>query len=245
MPTFNTTGHFPPCRVTKKLLELSEKHILQRAADFERGEESKGTYRVTITDGDGTETLQSVSEFRHDVFPATTERIRLQYKSHYSARDSLEITMSFDDEAPSTAYTWSAVAVSVTSDMARAQATMIRDTILADVKSYAHYHFVRRRSTAVTNASLGFFSSIWLGALILLATATKENLASRWHVFAALIGLGLLVSGYAAITMLLPYCYFDSPVSEKRLEQIRFYSRALIIVPVAQAIIQMVVAIWL
>lgn len=139
MPQFYLYRGVPCCLVTEDLLSAIETYL--KVEMPQKLGESMGneiTYRISIKEKIGTETLASVSEYSPSTFSDGTKGIEIEWNNGYQANCHLKIGIDFDGSSVPI----SQVKVLCAAPMARETAIGIGDAILRLLESHRTYNWI-------------------------------------------------------------------------------------------------------
>jgi len=140
MPEFSLHRGVPCCLVTKDLLTAIETYL--RVEMRQKLGEMLGneiTYRISIKEKIGTETLASVGEYSPSTFSDGTEEIEIRWENGYQANCQLNIAIRFDGGSFPV---FSELKVGCAAPTARETAIGIGDAILRLLESYRTYNWI-------------------------------------------------------------------------------------------------------
>jgi hypothetical protein len=140
MPKFLLERTIPCCLVTKDLLSAIETYLKMEMCQ-KLGEMlgDKITYRISIKEKIGTETLASVSEYAPSNFADGTKKIEIRWENGYQAKCPINIAIDFEGgDITST----SRLRVECTAPTARETAVGIGDAILRLLESHRTYNWI-------------------------------------------------------------------------------------------------------
>ncbi|MCL5807479.1 MAG: hypothetical protein M1418_02800 [Deltaproteobacteria bacterium] len=138
MPKFSLERRVPSCLVTKDLLSTIEAYLkVEMCQKIGAVLGNQITYRISIKEKIGTETLASVSEYTPTSFSDGTKEVQIRWDNGYHADCLLDITIYFDS-----VYYLSKLKVECNAPTARETAVGIGDAILRLLESHRTYNWI-------------------------------------------------------------------------------------------------------
>lgn len=218
MPRYGASKSIPSCNISKALLQEMEEYILRQGEKIsgKKPEEIRSCYRFSIEDKFGEEELKSIGEYSRSHFSNDTRRIKLDLSYYGHPRVIIKVSLGLEK--------WMS---RIEADIEASNAKELAMGIVSEISSFTSDY---RNLNFIFDSPKGFVYGAGPASFFyfLVSVLTSLNKGELLGVDVLVVGfIFLFCLGFFVLSMLNPYCLFDTKRNETITRNTRWVLNAL------------------